>query len=82
MSVLCAGLMQGLAQKSCAIHLASNLVPPRAKEGWGQAWAVGQLRGAGASVDVDATRAACKRHKKAPSPETVAAVEEALGLRA
>ena len=45
-----------------------------------QAWAVGKLRGAGASVDIDATRAACKRHKKAPSPETVAAVEEALGL--
>ena len=47
-----------------------------------QAWAVGKLRGAGASVDVDAVRAACKDHKKGPSPETVAAVEEALGLRA
>ena len=46
-----------------------------------QAWAVGKLRGAGASVDVDAVRAACKQHKKTPSsPETVAAVEEALGL--
>ena len=48
-----------------------------------QAWAVGKLRGAGASVDVDAVRAACKAHKKAPSsPETVAAVVEALGLPA
>ena len=48
-----------------------------------QAWAVGKLRGAGASVDVDAVRAACKAHKKAPSsPETVAAVERALGLKA
>ena len=47
-----------------------------------QAWAVGKLRGAGASVDIDAVRAACKRHKKEPSPETVAAVEEALGLKA
>ena len=47
-----------------------------------QAWAVGKLRGAGASVDVDAVRAACKVYKKTRSPETVAAVEEALGLRA
>ena len=35
-----------------------------------QAWAVGKLRGAGASVDIDAVRAACKAHKKAPSPKT------------
>ena len=47
-----------------------------------QAGAVGKLRGAGASVDIDAVRAACKAHKKAPSPETVAAVEEALGIKA
>ena len=47
-----------------------------------QAWAVGKLRGAGASVDVDAVRAACKSHKKAPSPKTVAAVERALGIKA
>ena len=46
-----------------------------------QAWAVGKLRGAGASVDVDAVRAACKAHKKAPSPKTVAAVERALGIK-
>ena len=46
-----------------------------------QAWAVGKLRGAGASVDIDAVRAACKSHKKAPSPKTVAAVERALGLK-
>ena len=45
-----------------------------------QAWAVGKLRGAGASVDIDAVRAACKSHKKAPSRKTVAAVERALGL--
>ena len=43
---------------------------------------MGKLRGAGASVDVDAVRAACKDHKKGPSPETVAAVERALGLKA
>ena len=47
-----------------------------------QAWAVGKLRGAGASVDVDAVRAACKAHKKAPSDKTLAAVERALGLKA
>ena len=47
-----------------------------------QAWAVGKLRGAGASVDVDAVRAACKSHKKGPSPKTVAAVERALGIKA
>ena len=46
-----------------------------------QAWAVGKLRGAGASVDVDGVRAACKSHKKAPSDETLAAVERALGLK-
>ena len=46
-----------------------------------QAWAVGKLRGAGASVDIDAVRAACKSHKKAPSPKTVAAVERALGIK-
>ena len=46
-----------------------------------QAWAVGKLRGAGASVDVDAVRAACKAHKKAPSPKTVATVERALGIK-
>ena len=45
-----------------------------------QAWAVGKLRGAGASVDVDAVRAACKDHKKGPSRGTAAAVERALGL--
>ena len=45
-----------------------------------QAWAVGKLRGAGASVDVDAVRAACKAHKKAPSRKTAAAIERALGL--
>ena len=45
-----------------------------------QAWAVGKLRAAGAAVDVDAVRAACKSHKKAPSPETEAAVDDALGL--
>ena len=45
-----------------------------------QTWAVGKLRGAGASVDIDAVRAACKVYKKTRSPETVAAVEEALGL--
>ena len=47
-----------------------------------QAWAVGKLRGAGASVDVDGVRAACKQHKKGPSDETLAAVERALGLKA
>ena len=47
-----------------------------------QAWAVGKLRGAGAAVDIDAVRAACKSHKKAPSPKTVEAIEEALGLPA
>ena len=47
-----------------------------------QAWAVGKLRGAGAAVDVDGVRAACKVYKKTRSPETVAAVEEALGLPA
>ena len=47
-----------------------------------QAWAVGKLRGAGASVDVDAVRAACKAHKKAPSDKTLTAVERALGLKA
>ena len=47
-----------------------------------QAWAVGRLRGAGAAVDIDAVRAACKVYKKTRSPETVAAVEEALGLPA
>ena len=47
-----------------------------------QAWAVGKLRGAGASVDIDAVRAACKVYKKTRSPETVAAVEEGLGLPA
>jgi predicted Ser/Thr protein kinase len=46
-----------------------------------QAWAVGKLRGAGASADVDGVRAACKSHKKAPSDETLAAVERALGLK-
>ena len=45
-----------------------------------QAWAVGKLRAAGAAVDIDAVRAACKAHKKAPSPETEAAVDDALGL--
>ena len=47
-----------------------------------QAWAVGKLRGAGAAVDIDAVRAACKQHKKGPSDETLAAVERALGLKA
>ena len=47
-----------------------------------QAWPVGKLRGAGASVDVDGVRAACKQHKKGPSDETLAAVERALGLKA
>ena len=47
-----------------------------------QAWAVGRLRGAGAAVDIDAVRAACKVYKKTRSPETVEAVEDALGLRA
>ena len=45
-----------------------------------QAWAVGKLRGAGASVDIDAVRAACKAHKKGPSRKTAAAIERALGL--
>ena len=45
-----------------------------------QAWAVGKLRGAGATVDIDAVRAACKSHKKAPSRKTAAAIERALGL--
>ena len=45
-----------------------------------QAWAVGKLRGAGALVDVDAVRTACKAHKKASSCGTLAAVEEALGI--
>ena len=47
-----------------------------------QAWAVGKLRGAGASGDVDGVRAACKQHKRGPSDETLAAVERALGLKA
>ena len=47
-----------------------------------QAWAVGKLRGAGAAVDIDAVRAACKSHKKEPSEETLEAVERGLGLEA
>ena len=41
-----------------------------------------RLAGRADGVDVDAVRAACKQHKKGPSPKTVAAVERALGIKA